>query len=354
MVNKGFNIMVNSIHENRLTSSLFSDVFIFPPEVSKFYKEKQIQSVAVVISPKNNSYNEVNFDLKISGDLPQLQIKSDLLLKCGYEFGDKIKFCIQDKLISVSLLDRELAEEFSIAERNEKQSKIPPAWLISAFTGIPSTVDFLIGGAVAATRYIELYNEFCGSFENVRAIMDFGCGCGRVLRNMPTQVQLYGVDLHKDAISWINMSMPYVSSMLGSAEPPLRECVENIDFLYAISVLTHLNQIHESKWLKEWSKIVKQDGHLFLTFRGEDWVEDYAPESQKSLIHAEWQRNNGFCYQKHEFWKGIFPEYYCGTYHTHEYVKTVWGEYYEVLHIVASKDSPNRQNIAILKNNRGS
>lgn len=65
--------------------------------------------------------------------------------------------------------------------------------------------------------------------------------------------------------------------------------------MYSVSALTHLTQVQEIAWLDEWHRLLKDCGPVIATFRGEDWVEQYAYEGRKEAIRKEWSDNDGFC-----------------------------------------------------------
>src|SRR5271167_1546340 len=74
-------------------------------------------------------------------------------------------------------------------------------------------------------------------------VLDFGCGCGRIMsyfRRSSSGV-LYGTDIDAEAINWCNANMASVASFSTNAEwPPLVFCDRTFDLVYSISVFTHL------------------------------------------------------------------------------------------------------------------
>ena len=131
--------------------------------------------------------------------------------------------------------------------------------------------------------------------------------------------------------------------------PPLDLEEESFDLIYSVSVLTHLDRTQELAWLDEWHRLLKPGGLVIATFRAEDWVEQFTIERQKRAIKHAWRENDGFCYQKHRYWEGIFPDFYSGTWQTTEYVRSNWGKRFEILTIVPPADAPNEQNTAVMR-----
>src|SRR3954452_24393479 len=60
---------------------------------------------------------------------------------------------------------------------------VPPAHLIVRVAGTPDVGWFLESGRYAADSIREALRRAATPVERVRAILDFGCGCGRVVRN---------------------------------------------------------------------------------------------------------------------------------------------------------------------------
>lgn len=144
-------------------------------------------------------------------------------------------------------------------------------------------------------------------------------------------------------------TMPEGTFSAGSAMPPVDIGEQEFDLIYSVSVLTHLNREQEGAWLDEWHRLLKVGGFVIATFRAEDWVDRFTLERQKMAIRKSWSEGDGFCYQKHRYWEGIFPEFYAGTYQTIDYVRSNWGKRFEILTIVPPADSPNEQNTVVMR-----
>src|SRR5579884_4409109 len=72
---------------------------------------------------------------------------------------------------------------------------IPPTELVELVAGTPDVAWFLEGGRRGAESITELLNGVGIRIEELSTILDFGCGCGRVIRHFRTlsNAQLYGV-----------------------------------------------------------------------------------------------------------------------------------------------------------------
>ena len=121
------------------------------------------------------------------------------------------------------------------------------------------------------------------------------------------------------------------------------------DSIYAISVLTHLNEDHQNEWLKEWARMTRPGGIVIATFRAKDFIERAIPVERGDIILRRLKKGNGFCYQQRTGWEGVFESFYSETYHTKEYVKREWGKHFEILELLDSGEFINRQNAAIMR-----
>ena len=343
------------MHPNRATSTLFSQFLVIPIELTRLIKAEGHQNLTAVVKAKPHqgadSQQRRKIDIPV-GQLPdKIAMPPKALFELGYEPGDPLQIHYDGRQLEITSLGKRLSDQIEDCEIDDTGVKVPPAWLIQAFTGALDTDDHIESGKRSADFYVDLYNRYCGDFNDVERVLDFGCGCGRVLSYMPSggNARYFGVDLRDDALEWLRETMPEGTFVVGTAMPPVDIGVEDFDLIYSVSVLTHLTQEQEGAWLDEWHRLLKDGGYLIATFRAEDWVEQFAYENQKGAIRREWRDNDGFCYQKHRYWEGIFPEYYSGTYQTVEYVRSEWGRRFEILDILPAADTPNEQNTAIMR-----
>lgn len=134
-----------------------------------------------------------------------------------------------------------------------------------------ATVDNII--ALLSTASID-YNKF-------RSILDFGCGCGRVLAGwegkLQSGVKLFGCDLNPKLVDFCQTHIPFAETMTCSYFPPLPYEDEQFDFVYAASVYTHLTLPALLQWTGELTRIVKSSGILMVSHHGSY----YAPELAK-------------------------------------------------------------------------
>ena len=121
------------------------------------------------------------------------------------------------------------------------------------------------------------------------AILDWGCGPARVLRHLPEIVpeasSYSGTDYNSKTISWCEENLTGISFSTNSLMPPLSFEDESFDFIYGISIFTHLSAEAHEKWLAELKRVLRQDGILFLTLHGEGFLSKLS-ESEQNVFKS--------------------------------------------------------------------
>lgn len=227
---------------------------------------------------------------------------------------------------------------------------LPPHWLVQTVSTGPAMESFMQSGHRVGSLWGELIREHLAGAERP-AVMDFGCGCGRVARVLSQYVpcDLVGCDLTDAAIEWCERNLPgryYVSA----ENPPLPEADQSFDVLYAISVLTHLDAAHQDVWLAEWQRLVRADGLLLVTYRGDSFLSKVG-ERQREKIERLWEAT-GMGFTTTDYWEGIFPGFYGGAYHTDAYVREHWGQFFEVVDLRPSTETGMVQDVAVMRRRR--
>ena len=129
--------------------------------------------------------------------------------------------------------------------------------------------DFYLRSGRIRRRAIE--NALPGDFSfDGKRVLDFGCGAGRVLRQFLPEAEtgeFWGCDLYQPTISWLeaNLSPPF--RFYVNEQRPMPHPDAHFDFVYAISVFTHITD-DWADWLLELHRILKPDGLLLATFIG--------------------------------------------------------------------------------------
>jgi SAM-dependent methyltransferase len=164
------------------------------------------------------------------------------------------------------------------------------------------------------------------SVEARSRVLDFGCGCGRVLVYFKDAVgcELIGSDIDAEAIAWCKDNLSDFGSFVhNGALPPLPLAESSIDFLYSVSVFTHLPEKMQFRWLEELHRVTRPGGLLLLTTRGIDKV----PLSWIQRLKFRWK---GFVYVAGGKTPGL-PDFYRNAFHDECYIRRTWSRFFDIV-----------------------
>jgi SAM-dependent methyltransferase len=148
---------------------------------------------------------------------------------------------------------------------------IPPPELRALTIGNYWSHAFLDGGTRVADAIAGVLERSSLQMSDFESVLDFGCGCGRVLRrwkDVPLEL-LAGADYNPYMVSWCRQALPFARFQRAIPEQPLDHDRETFDFIYAFSVFTHLDRPAHDFWIEELQRLLRPGGFMYLTFRGE-------------------------------------------------------------------------------------
>jgi SAM-dependent methyltransferase len=151
---------------------------------------------------------------------------------------------------------------------------LPPPRLRVQAAGTPEPSWFLEGGRAAAETLRAAVARAGADLDEVGAVFDFGCGCGRVIRHLRgLDAALAGSDFNPALVAWCRANLPFARFSVNGLEPPLSSEAAAFDLAYAFSVLTHLPEAVASRWLAELRRVVRPGGLVVLSTHGERYAE---------------------------------------------------------------------------------
>ena len=186
-----------------------------------------------------------------------------------------------------------------LSEVDEFGIQIPPARLRYDVAGTNDLDWFLEGGRLGVKTLestLESQNLDLASFGSV---LDFGCGCGRVLRHLSdfTETQLHGTDISRKGIAWADRHLNFAEFGTNKLNPPTRYRPDSFDFIYAFSVFTHLSHDLQKAWMSEMHRILKPNGYLLISVHGTHYrdkiPEELQSEFDKGKLVVTGVRQNG-------------------------------------------------------------
>jgi len=141
-------------------------------------------------------------------------------------------------------------------------------------------IDYWVSGLADAVYINDLIKTYLGKAERDElAVFDFGCASGRVLRHIPLVRSgvVMGCDFNPTYVEFIRSYLATNTfAFLNMRFPPLPIKEKSIDFLYAISVFTHIDEF-EDAWLAEIARILKPGGIAFITLHTERSLQEMTP-----------------------------------------------------------------------------
>lgn len=192
---------------------------------------------------------------------------------------------------------------------------LPPAELRYRVSSSPDAQNFINIGKKCAADIQSALRQGGYELAEFERVLDFGCGCGRTLihlKDLAPRAQFDGTDIDQRAIDWCRQNLQFATFKVGQASPPTDYEPDRFDFIYAISVFTHLDEDYQFRWLEELRRITKPAGVLLLT------------------VDSSHVGDKGFVFQR-SYEDGLFPAWYQNAFHSEQYVRQNFGKYFEVL-----------------------
>lgn len=150
---------------------------------------------------------------------------------------------------------------------------LPSEDLIFLVNGHRDQAAFAVSRLATVENIISLLGEAGIDHTSFNAILDFGCGCGRVLAGwepyLRPSLTLNGVDINPILVEFCKANIPFANVEVSQYMPPLAQFSDSqFDFVYAASVFTHLNLESARAWAKEFRRIIRPGGILMMSFHG--------------------------------------------------------------------------------------
>lgn len=216
---------------------------------------------------------------------------------------------------------------------------LPPKDLIYRVAGT-SDPEWFVKSGRQSVRDIQTALASVGrTLAGHHRVLDFGCGCGRIMLQLEGDVPLSsvtGVDIDAEAIEWLRPHVPESRVFATGELPPLPFDSETFDLVYCHSVFTHLDMHYQNRWLEELRRVTQPGAALVISFSGKKPFESLEQEWIKAGADPTALRNElesfGLLFISDDGWKnGPFPPFYHSTFHTVDYVKQHWGRYFRIL-----------------------
>lgn len=205
---------------------------------------------------------------------------------------------------------------------------LPPPALRARIGGFEDADHFLGVGRKIFWDLKRLLGDVSADLAGCGSVLDFGCGCGRVIRHFDGRGvrQVTGVDIDPEAIAWCRGHLGRVAEfhVTGHA-PPLPFSADSFDLVFVVSVFTHLPEEMQFAWLGELRRVIRPGGLLIASVHAPELLPADLAESRASLLR------DGFLYIAGGGTPGL-PDFYQNAWHTRDYLEREWARFLQPLH----------------------
>jgi SAM-dependent methyltransferase len=231
-----------------------------------------------------------------------------------------------------------------LAHRRQRGERfpIPGPYLRLSTAGTADLRWFLDSGRLGAQALHAAVARTGTQFESLERVLDFGCGCGRVLRHLASEAgpELYGADLNHRAVAWCARFLPLARALKNGLEPPLDLPSEHLNLVFAFSVFTHLPPPLADRWIDELKRVLSPGGLLVLSTHGD--------ACRASLLPAE--RADYDAGRVVVRGSGTAGSNACGVFHPPSFVRTELGRGLELLEVIPEGAEGNPpQDLAVFR-----
>jgi SAM-dependent methyltransferase len=203
---------------------------------------------------------------------------------------------------------------------------VPAGALRFLVAGTADLKWFLESGKLGVQTLVDVLARQGQTLDQFKKVLDFGCGCGRVLRHLRgvTRAAIHGSDANPTAIQWCARYLGFAEFRVNALEPPLPYPDRMFDLLYAFSVFTHLTEPLQARWMDELRRVLAPEGLLIVTVHGDKCAEGLPPADR-----VEYHKGNLVVREP-----DVVGTNYCNAYHPEGYVRSALARGLEVVDFI--------------------
>jgi 2-polyprenyl-3-methyl-5-hydroxy-6-metoxy-1,4-benzoquinol methylase len=171
----------------------------------------------------------------------------------------------------------------TVFKKNNPGFHIPPDSLLFE-TGSLHYHSYQNSGQEAAAEIESLCKIFGNS--PIQAILDWGCGVGRVTRHLPDYfpgAKITGADVNPYCIQWLQNYIQGIEWIQSSNVPFVETVSGQYDLIIALSVLTHLPASEQANWLNILHSLLNPQGLVWLSTHGKTYLHQLTLQQKKEL-----------------------------------------------------------------------
>jgi SAM-dependent methyltransferase len=207
----------------------------------------------------------------------------------------------------------------AMTSANLDRSLIPPDELRFRVANSLDPGEFLGVGERCANDLRTAISSLGRNVAECKEVLDFGCGSGRTLRWFTeSPPRFYGSDMDAEAIGWCENHLAGMTFVVNQALPPLPFCSDKFDFVYAISVFSHLDETHAMIWLQELQRVAAPNAILAISICGPLIYQ----ASARDVVELH---EKGLVFSQPGYWKNHFPDWYGDMYYDEAGARRLFG-----------------------------
>lgn len=131
-----------------------------------------------------------------------------------------------------------------------------------------------------------ILEQLCNNKDKVK-VLDFASGYGRVARHLcyfSKKSDVYAADIHPEAVKFMR-NMLGINSFLSNETPEMAEVGSEYDFVYVLSLFSHLPLNSFVRWLKTLYGKCSPGGYLLFTTHGQASLRNNPPFFEEFYNH---------------------------------------------------------------------
>lgn len=221
-----------------------------------------------------------------------------------------------------------------VAPESAERWPMPEPERMRRVHGGTDEASFRIVGYTNYRRLDQVLSRVTGrGIDAYARLLDWGCGCGRLLRYLDglSSTQVTGADIDEDNLAWCATHLPFVRTQPIPLHPPTTFPAASFDLIIGISIFTHLSEAVQLEWLEELRRVAVPGGVLLLSIHG-----PAATAQRHDLLLWRHVEKHGFADGRSADLDEVLADrcYYRNAYHSHHYIRSTWGRFFDVVEIV--------------------
>jgi ubiquinone/menaquinone biosynthesis C-methylase UbiE len=224
------------------------------------------------------------------------------------------------------LFDTSTAAEKNQGKLDGKDLPLPPGVLRFLVAATDNAEWFLESGKKGMDTVFEMLERSKIEPSKILRMLDFGCGCGRVVRHFKGKLnaEIYGTDFNGFAINWCQKNLNFAHFDVNKLAPPMRYKDSTFDLIYAFSVFTHMTEGLQISWMQEMRRVLNPGGYLLVTLQGDSYLKNLSKQEQN-----EYQKGHMIVVQQQ-----LEGSNYCSAFHPEKYTRLTFAKGFLVLDFV--------------------